>query len=78
MKDFTWQKFCDQALEHRIKRFKILASRPEGNPDFKEEHPDWFREGQKNDFTVMIKKLTTSHNNNISKYYNRREKTGLV
>lgn len=38
------------------------------------KHPDWCRDGKKGLYTVMIKQLTTQHNDRVQAELNRRSK----
>ncbi len=53
---FSWEVAKKNAIDTKIRRAKTLAI-VGSNPDFKLQHPDWVRDAQSKNFTMLIKKV---------------------
>ncbi len=53
---FSWVEAKKYAVAVKIRRAMTMAKNA-NNPTFKLEHPDWVRDAQKNDFTLLKKQV---------------------
>ncbi len=53
---FSWETMKKTAIDTKIRRAKTMAI-VGSNPDFKLAHPDWVRDAQTKNFTILIKKV---------------------
>ncbi len=56
---FSHKANAERALATQIRRAKTMALSAT-NPTFKIQHPDWVRDAQKKDFTLLTKVVTES------------------
>jgi len=53
---FSWKQAKINAVETKIRRAMTMA-KSATNPTFKLEHPDWVRDAQKNEYTLLKKQV---------------------
>jgi len=54
---FSWKAENEFAIRLKIERAITMANSAT-NPDFKLQHPDWVRDAQKKDYTLLKKMVT--------------------
>jgi len=70
---FSWEQAKIDAVALKIRRAKTMAV-VGSNPDFKLKHPDWVRDAQKKDFTLLNKKVKEEAEKFQQQYAKRRLK----
>ncbi len=55
-KGFSWKQMKIEAVDMKIRR-AITQSNSATNPEFKKDHPDWVRDAQKKDYTLLKTKV---------------------
>jgi len=75
MAGFSWKQAKLDAIAIKIRRAKTMAINA-SNPDFKIKHPDWVRDAQKKDFTMLEKVVKEQMEKKQKKAMDRRVKRG--
>ncbi len=70
---FSWEQAKINAVAVKIRRAKTMALSGE-NPDFKLKHPDWVRDAQTKNFTILNKKVKEEAEKYQQTYARRRLK----
>ncbi len=63
---FSWKQAKIEAIDLKIQRAITMANAG-SNPEFKLKHPDWVRDAQKKDYTL----LKTQVKDKVLKYQNQ-------
>ncbi len=72
---FSWKQDKKDAIEMKIRNAIAMADSAT-NPTFKLEHPDWVRDAQKKDYTLLKKQVKDLTEKNQKRAMDRRIKRG--
>lgn len=70
---FSWKKAKEVAVEIKTER-AMTQAKSGTNPEFKTRHPDWVRDAQKGDYTLLKKQVKEAVEKVQQKAIQRRAK----